>query len=177
MAASALSSKNIGMRKVLRFFFWGLVAVMVPGGALFGYFVYSPSPAVPRLTDKIIAELGIDSARVFATGISRGGSMALRLALEAPTRFRAVAAVSENVPAPENFKCKPAGRGTSSVMIMNGTEDPLVPFDGGDVNLFGFFVRRGKVLSSRASGQYFADLNQIAGAPRMDETSVAGGIR
>jgi polyhydroxybutyrate depolymerase len=32
-------------------------------------------------------------------------------------------------------------------MIMNGTEDPLVPFDGGDVNLFGVFVKRGKVLA------------------------------
>ena len=104
-------------------------------------------------------------AGVFATGISRGASMAFRLALEAPSHFRAVAAVSENVPTPENFKCKPAGHGTSSVMIMNGTEDPLVPFDGGDVSLFGLFVKRGKVLSSRESGQYFADLNHIAGAP------------
>jgi polyhydroxybutyrate depolymerase len=66
--------------------------------------------------------------------------------------------VSANVPAPENFKCKPAGQGTSSVMIMNGTEDPLVPFDGGSVSLFGLFYRIGKVRSSRESGQYFADL-------------------
>jgi polyhydroxybutyrate depolymerase len=129
------------------------------------------------LVDKLIAEIGIDPGRVFATGISRGGSMALRLALEAPSRFRAVAAVSENEPVPENFKCKPTGRGTSSVMIMNGTMDPLVPFDGGEVNLFGLFIRRGKVLSSRESGQYFADLNAIAGAPGTNETNVADGVR
>jgi polyhydroxybutyrate depolymerase len=115
------------------------------------------------LVDKLIAEIGVDPGRVFATGVSRGASMALRLALEAPSRFRAVAAVSENEPAPENFKCKPAGHGTSSVMIMNGTKDPLVPFDGGEVNLFGLFVKRGKVLSSQESGQYFANLNHIAG--------------
>jgi polyhydroxybutyrate depolymerase len=71
--------------------------------------------------------------------------------------------VSDSVPTPENFKCKPAGHGTSSVMIMNGTEDPIVPFDGGDVSLFGLFVKRGKVLASRASGQYFADLNHLTG--------------
>lgn len=81
------------------------------------------------------ADIGIDPARAFATGISRGGHMAFRLALEAPTRFRAVAAVAANVPAPENFKCKPAEAGTS-VMIMNGTKDPLNPFDGGEVRLF-----------------------------------------
>ncbi len=104
------------------------------------------------LADKLGAELVSDPARVFATGISRGGHMAFRLALEAPSHFRTVAAVAANVPAPENFKCKP-GPASASVLIMNGTKDPLNPFDGGDVNLFGF-IKRGKVLSSRASGQY-----------------------
>ncbi len=129
------------------------------------------------LADKLISDIGADPNRVFATGISRGGFMAFRLALEAPTRFRAVAAVSASVPTPENFKCKPAGNGTSSVLIMNGTEDPLVPFDGGEVNLFGLLYRNGPVRSSRASGQYFADLNNIAGASQTNETKVADGVR
>ncbi len=129
------------------------------------------------LADKLVGDIGVDPARVFATGISRGGFMAFRLALEAPTRLRAIAAVSANVPTPENFKCKPAGNGTSSVMIMNGTEDPLVPFDGGEVNLLGLFFRNGPVLSSRESGQYFAGLNNIAGAPATNETRAADGVR
>jgi polyhydroxybutyrate depolymerase len=129
------------------------------------------------VADKLASEIGVDPGRVFAIGISRGGSMALRLALEAPSRFRAVAAVSDSLPSPENFKCTPTGHGTSSVMIMNGTKDPIVPFDGGDVNLFGLFVKRGKVLSSRESGQYFADLNHIAGPPGTNETKVADGVR
>jgi polyhydroxybutyrate depolymerase len=118
------------------------------------------------VVDRLVGEIGIDPARVFATGVSRGGSMALRLALEAPSRFRAVAAVSDSQPAPDNFKCHPKFRGTSSVMIMNGTDDPLVPFDGGEVSLFGLFIKRGPVLSARQSGQYFANLNHIAGRPR-----------
>lgn len=125
---------------------------------------------------RLIGEIGSDPARIFAMGISRGGSMALRLALEAPSRFRAVAAVSENEPVPDNFKCKPKGHGTSSVMIMNGTDDPLVPFEGGEVNLFGLFVKRGQVLSARQSGQYFADLNRIAGRPLTQLTQVADGV-
>jgi polyhydroxybutyrate depolymerase len=103
--------------------------------------------------------------------------MAFRLALEAPSRFRAVAAVSANVPSPENFKCKPTGQGTPSVMIMNGTDDPLVPFDGGSVSLFGLFYRLGKVRSSRESGQFFADLNHITATPERNETPVADGVR
>jgi polyhydroxybutyrate depolymerase len=129
------------------------------------------------MVDKLAGEIGVDPGRVFAAGSSRGGFMAFRLALEAPSRFRAVAAVSANVPSPENFKCKPAGQATSSVMIMNGTEDPLVPFDGGSVSLFGLFYRLGKVRSSRESGQYFADLNHITGTPERNETQVADGVR
>jgi polyhydroxybutyrate depolymerase len=124
------------------------------------------------LVDKLITEIGVDRGRVFATGVSAGGFMSIRLALEAPSRFRAVAAVSANMPTPENSKCKPVGQGTS-VMIMNGTRDPLVPFNGGEVNLLGLFYKGGNVLSSRESGQYFADLDNIVGAPETSQTSVA----
>ncbi len=128
------------------------------------------------LVDKLAGEFGTDSHRVFATGVSRGGSMALRLALEAPSRFRAAAAVSEGQPTPDNFKCRQAGRGTSSVMIMNGTDDPLVPFDGGEVSLFGLFVKRGTVLSAHDSARYFAGLNDMAGGPKIEETRFADGV-
>ena len=41
------------MRRVLRFFVWGLVVGVALGGVLFGYFVYSPAPEVPRLSGKL----------------------------------------------------------------------------------------------------------------------------
>jgi polyhydroxybutyrate depolymerase len=128
------------------------------------------------LADRLVAEIGVDPTRVFATGVSRGGHMAFRLALQAPSHFRAVAAVAASVPTPDNFKCRRAENGTSSVMIMNGTLDPLNPFNGGEVNLYGF-IKRGTVLSSRQSAQYFADLNNIRGAPQTTETPVADGVR
>lgn len=65
-----------------------------------------------EMLDKLITEIDVDRGRVFAISVSRGGHMAFRLALEAPSRFRAVAAVAANVPTPENFKRKPAGQGT-----------------------------------------------------------------
>lgn len=34
----------------LRFFLWSLIVIVALGGALFGYFVYSPAPEVPRLS-------------------------------------------------------------------------------------------------------------------------------
>jgi polyhydroxybutyrate depolymerase len=127
------------------------------------------------MVDTLVAAIGVDPGRVFATGVSAGGSMSIRLALEAPSRYRAIAAVAANVPAPENFKCKPAGQG-ASVMIMNGTRDPLVPFDGGEVNLLGLFYKGGNVRSSRESGQYFASLNQLAGTPATSQAALSDGV-
>ncbi len=59
-------------------------------------------------------------------------------------------------------------------MIMNGTKDPIVPFNGGNVSLYGLFYKNGKVLSSTASAQYFADLNHIAGTPVAHQTPMGG---
>lgn len=117
-----------------------------------------------QLSDKLIAENGFDPQRVFATGVSSGGFMSLRLAIEAPTRFRAVAAVSANVPILDNFKCTIGGTSTS-VMLMNGTDDPIVQYEGGETSLFGLFYKGGILRSSQGTAQFFADLNKIGGDP------------
>jgi polyhydroxybutyrate depolymerase len=112
------------------------------------------------LVDSLIAEHGFDQRRVFATGVSAGGFMSLRLALESSARFRAVAAVSANVPVVDNFKCKPVAQG-ASVMIMNGTEDTIVPYAGGEVELWGMFFQNGQVRSSAESAEFFVAQNQL----------------
>jgi polyhydroxybutyrate depolymerase len=128
------------------------------------------------LVGKLVGEIGVDPSRVFAAGVSNGGSMALRLALEDPKRYRAVAAAAANVPAPTNFRCQPVGR-PSSIMILNGTEDPLVPDAGGEINLLGMFYKGGRVISSVASAQYFADRHAITGKPMVSLTQTSQGAR
>jgi polyhydroxybutyrate depolymerase len=127
------------------------------------------------LTDKLIAENGFDPKRVFATGVSSGGFMSLRLAVEAPTRFRAVAAVSANLPITDNFKCTSAGSSTS-VMLMNGDEDPIVQYDGGETSLFGLFYKGGILKSSQDSAQFFANLNQIGADPVINPSTHSKGL-
>lgn len=117
------------------------------------------------LADRFIGEIGTDRNRVFGVGLSEGGYMAIRLALEAPSRFRAVAPVAANLSAPENFQCKPVARGGASVILIHGTKDRLIPFEGGEGSLlFGLF-KNPRVLSTRATAQYFADLDAIEGQP------------
>jgi polyhydroxybutyrate depolymerase len=106
---------------------------------------------------------GADTSRVFATGLSNGGHFAYRLALEASDLVRAVAIVAANLPTDDNSLCTPLG-GAVSVMIVNGTDDPINPFAGGRVTLFGF-GDRGTVRSARASAEYFARRNGITGTP------------
>jgi len=124
------------------------------------------------LVDMLIAAQGFDPRRVFATGVSAGGFMSLRLALESPQRFRAVAAVSANVPAAGNFKCKPVAQG-ASVLLMNGTADTIVPYDGGEVSLWGLFFQNGQVLSSVESAEFFASQNKLP-ADTKREAPLAG---
>ena len=117
----------------------------------------------------------VDSARVFAVGISNGAHFSYRLALEAPELVRAVAAVAASVPTEDNFDCTPV-RGAVSVLIINGTEDPINPFEGGRVTIFGF-GDRGTVLSTRESASYFARRNGIVGAPIVEQLPPKGSTR
>jgi polyhydroxybutyrate depolymerase len=112
---------------------------------------------IAALIDSMAAERGIDTSRVFVFGYSGGGHMAFRLAQEMPDRIAAIAVVAANIPAPGNSIAEPLGRAVPA-MIVNGTDDPINPYDGGRVSLFGF-GDRGEVQSSRASADYFARLN------------------
>jgi polyhydroxybutyrate depolymerase len=116
------------------------------------------------LADKFVDEIGTDRNRVFGVGLSEGGYMAIRLALEAP-RFRALASVEANLPAPEDFQCKPVTQGRASVILIHGTKDRLVPFEGGEGSLIFGLLKNPRVLSSHATAQYFADLDSIMGRP------------
>jgi polyhydroxybutyrate depolymerase len=128
------------------------------------------------LADKFIGEIGTDRNRVFGVGLSEGGYMAIRLGLEVPSRFRAVAPVEANMPAPENFQCRPVTQGGASVFLIHGTKDRLVPFEGGEGSLLFGLLKNPKVLSSHATAQYFADLDAIAGRPVTTRSISADGF-
>ena len=109
------------------------------------------------LTDSLRREYHIDANAVFAVGASNGASMTYRLGLEAPDLVRGIAAISASLPTAEYQRCVASGRAVAT-MIVNGTDDPINPFEGGRVSLFGIFLRRGKVLSTLATANYWANL-------------------
>lgn len=115
------------------------------------------------LIERLVSEKGVDPRKVFAFGYSSGGQMAQRLAIETPDMVAAVATAGANLPTPDNTLCPPEGR-TARVMLVSGTEDPIVPFHGGEVSLFGF-ASRGMALSSMATGAELARRNGITAGP------------
>lgn len=106
------------------------------------------------LVARMVDEQGVDPARVFATGLSNGGQMAYRLGLEAPDLVAGIAAMAASLADP--IACEPAG-GAVAALVMNGTEDPVNPYEGGLVEIFGN-TSRGRVLSSAATAGYWAGL-------------------
>jgi len=68
----------------------------------------------------------IDRHRVYVTGMSNGAMMSYTLACELSDRITAIAPVAGDLPA---VPCRPAR--PISVLAINGTADPLVPYTGG----------------------------------------------
>ena len=117
---------------------------------------------IARIIDTVAQEYGIDSTRVYVTGISNGGFMAVRLAMDLPQKIAAVAPVAAQIPVVLQDR-KPAR--PISVMIVNGTNDPIVPFNGGHVRLFRFGHSRGRVLSTAATVEWFRRHNACTPTP------------
>jgi len=106
------------------------------------------------LVQLMAGDHGVDLARVYVAGMSNGGHMAYRLGFEAPQLVAGIAAVAANIPVETNLDCERTGRPVAA-MIMNGTADPVNPYNGGLVEIAGD-VSRGEVLSSAATADYWA---------------------
>lgn len=105
----------------------------------------------------------INERNVFAVGTSGGGHMAYKLGLLAPRRFRAITALIANLPDEENMDC--AGMNIPlPVMIVNGTDDAVNPYNGGQVRAGNF--NPGTVRSTEASFRYWANLAGYKGVPK-----------
>lgn len=81
-----------------------------------------------QLIQDLSADLSIDQARVYVTGWSNGGFMVERLACEAPDRYAAFALVSATGYAGLPTLC--AEQRPVSILMMHGTDDNNVPWDG-----------------------------------------------
>ncbi|WP_299489520.1 PHB depolymerase family esterase [Acaryochloris sp. IP29b_bin.137] len=118
---------------------------------------------ISKVIDRMIEGYGVDSQRVYATGISNGGFMSVRLAMDLSDKIAAIAPVTAQLPLALKHKNP---KQPISVMIINGTEDPIVPFKGGHVRLFRFGRSRGEILSTADTLEHFRLHNNCSSTPQ-----------
>ena len=86
-----------------------------------------------KLVDELVQKRHVDPSAVFFVGVSDGAMMANRFACERTTKLRAFAAVIGAMPYNIARRSSRCGKGPLSVLMINGTEDPIVPWEGGSV--------------------------------------------
>ena len=107
---------------------------------------------VSTLIDDMVSSYQADPNRVYANGTSNGGHFCIRLAEEIPEKIAAFAAVVSSNAA--NSECV-TGNLPVSALFINGTADPLCPYEGGEMP-----DNRGEVVSTDSTIAYWIQRNE-----------------
>lgn len=121
---------------------------------------------IATLIDTLSKNHAIDPKRVFACGISNGGIFCQTLAARLSGKIAAVATITGTMPPPVAKDFAPEK--PVSVAVLNGTEDPLVPYGGGDVG-GEMLASRGKVLSTDETVRKWVERNHCAAAATVEK--------
>jgi polyhydroxybutyrate depolymerase len=112
------------------------------------------------LMDRLIAEGLADAKRITVTGPSNGGMMTLRVGCELTERVAAIAPLIANMPEELGATCRPAR--PLPVLVMNGTEDELVPWTGGPL---AGKPEKGRVWSTERTVEFWRSHNGCRAQP------------
>lgn len=86
---------------------------------------------ISELIDYLIEDFSVHPDSIYATGMSNGGFMSMRLACELNDKIAAFSTVTGSISADFEEWCDP--QKSVPVMLIAGTVDPLVPYNGGGV--------------------------------------------
>ncbi|MFZ9520044.1 MAG: alpha/beta hydrolase family esterase [Silvanigrellaceae bacterium] len=132
---------------------------------------------------KLQHDLKIDRTKVFMTGTSNGAMMTFRFAMEKPEMLGGIATSSGNIAKnPMDGRCKSGSPIPVPILMTHGSEDPVVPANGGVVACLGRTrnsCHRGEVLSSKATVEFWLKTNHLENSyPKtrtLDEVENDGG--
>ncbi|HET56405.1 MAG TPA: hypothetical protein ENN33_14485 [Ignavibacteria bacterium] len=108
---------------------------------------------IRELINWSIENLKINEKQIYAAGIGNGGMMVYRLAIELGDVLSGAAVFFANLPV--DSECTQPVK-SLPIFIMNSTDDPFVPFDGGMIT-----GERGSVLSAEETLNFWVNLNDL----------------
>ena len=116
----------------------------------------------------------INRKQLVVSGISNGGHMVFKLAHEIPKDILLYTSFAANLPVQDNNDCS-LSQEEVNMIIFNGTNDPINPYDGGLVSILGN-DSRGFVISAEETYNYWRDLTsyeeeKIMTIPQLDSDS------
>jgi polyhydroxybutyrate depolymerase len=115
------------------------------------------------LVQKLEQDACIDPKRVYATGFSMGGGMALYLGCDAADVFAAIAPSAFDLAVESEIPCQPMRPVTE--ISFRGTADPVVPYDGGATQPPNGLNVTVTFLGAVGTFQRWAELDQCTGSP------------
>jgi len=113
-----------------------------------------------RLKRSLVRRGLADPERVYVAGVSNGGMMVHKLACDAPGAFAGFASIIANMPVPVIERCAPDR--PAPMMVISGTDDRIVPYEGGGVGFRGW---RGEVVSTFETVEFWRAHNGCDGRP------------
>lgn len=120
---------------------------------------------------KLTNDFNVDRSRIYIAGISNGGMMAYRAALEPPEMIAAIAPVEACMMSePKLTSDSPV-----SVIAFHGTADKTVPYEGGDGGIPGYKLVATKVEDNI---QYWGETQRVhkRACPRNQQVSLERNI-
>ncbi len=119
---------------------------------------------IAAIIETLKKEHNIDDQRIFTTGMSNGGFMSSRLLCDRADLFRGGAIVTATLSKDYMPACQPSRE--MAVLIMNGTDDPLVPYNGGPIKIFN--RERGQIVSTDAYVDFWKTRNECSSMAEED---------
>lgn len=121
---------------------------------------------IAALVKRFVESKEVDQAKVGVGGFSNGAMMTFRLLCQKPAIFTAAFAVIGSMPANLLGSCDQMS--PISLLVLNGTDDPFIPYAGGPVRIFG--KEYGEVLSTPKTVEFFRARNRCPKPPEIRQT-------
>ena len=127
-----------------------------------------------QMIKSLQANYMINRRHLVVSGISNGGHMVFKLAHEIPKDILLYTSFAANLPVQDNNDCS-LSQEEVNMIIFNGTNDPINPYEGGLVSILGN-DSRGFVISAEETYNYWRGLTsyeeeKIVKIPQLDSDS------